>query len=342
MSAALAPWLQAPLAQALALPRAHAVLLASLPGLAAFEAGQALAQAWLCESTEASAETRAEAGQGAQACGRCQACHLFSQRSHPDAHWLLPAALRVQLGWQEPDDKSKPSQEIRIDELRAMLGFAQSTAGRSRGKVVLIHPAEAMNGVAANALLKTLEEPGGRLRLVLVSEAVDDLLPTVRSRCQTVHVTLPDAAEGAAWLRAQHAGLSELDAAALLRGAGQRPQQALAWLQAGLSAPRLAEFPRLVARGELGEFTAWKPRALIDLLQRLATDLLRVTAGAAPQYFEPAQLPKARQAAPLQTWAAELRGASAHAEHPLQWALWLEALGVGAQAALRQACRSSP
>ncbi len=69
---------------------------------------------------------------------------------------------------------------------------------------------------------------------------------------------------------------------------------------------------------------------------------LRVTAGAAPQYFEPAQLPKARQAAPLQAWAAELRGARSHAEHPLQWALWLEALGVGAQAALRQACRSSP
>ena len=113
-------------------------------------------------------------------------------------------------------------------------------------------------------------------------------------------------------------------------------------MQVGLSAPRLAEFPRLVARGELGEFTAWKPRALIDLLQRLATDLLRVTAGAAPQYFEPAQLPKARQAAPLQAWAAELRGARSHAEHPLQWALWLEALGVGAQAALRQACRSSP
>ncbi|WP_374662285.1 DNA polymerase III subunit delta' [Inhella sp.] len=328
----LAPWLAEPLRQALALPRAHAVLLSSLPGLGAFEAGMALAQAWLCESAEASG----------RACGRCAACHLFAQRSHPDAHWLLPEQLRVRLGWQEADDKKKPSQEIRIDEVRAMLGFAQSTRARSQGKVVLIHPAEALNTVAANALLKTLEEPGGSLRFVLVSEATDALLPTIRSRCQAVPVPQPQAEQGAQWLRTQQPALSAADAVALLRASGQRPQQVLDWLSAGLTAPQLAGFARSVARAELGDFIGWKPEALIDLLQRLCSDLLRVTAGGPPQYFSADQLPKARQAAPLQAWAAELRAARRHATHPLQWALWLEALGVQAQRALRQACKANP
>lgn len=328
----IAPWLQAPLVEALALPRAHAVLLASLPGLAAFEAGQALAQAWLCEG-----------GDGrSPACGQCSACHLFGQRSHPDAHWLLPAALRVKLGWQEPEaeGKAKPSQEIRIDEVRAMLGFAQGTRGRSRGKVVVIHPAEALNLVAANALLKTLEEPGGSLRFVLVTEAAEQLLPTIRSRCQRIEIPAPSTAQGTAWLLAQQPKLDALDAAALLRAAGDRPQQALDWLRAGLTAPALAAFPRAVARAELGDFSTWPVAAVIDLLQRLCSDLLRVTQGAAPQFFAPEQLPKARHSAPLLAWATELRSARAKSDHPLQLALWLEALGLQAQAALRAACKA--
>lgn len=329
---ALAPWLMAPLRQALALPRAHAVLLTSLPGLNALELGLALAQSWLCETHD----------QGQPACGQCSACHLVGQRSHPDAHFLLPAALRVQLGWQEPEaeGKAKPSHDIRIDEVRAMLGFAQSTRARSRGKVVLLHPAEAMNEVSANALLKTLEEPGGSLRFVLVTEAPDALLATVRSRCQAVPVPQPGADDGVAWLQATQAGLAHADAHALLRAAGQRPQQALDWLRAGLTAPALAAFPRAVARADLSDFAAWRAGAVIDLLQRVATDLLRLTAGAPPMYFAPEQLPKARHAAPLHQWAAALRTARAKADHPLQLALWLEALGVQAQQALRQACRS--
>jgi DNA polymerase-3 subunit delta' len=332
-AALLAPWLQAPLQEALALPRAHAVLLNSLPGLGAMAAGQALAQAWLCEGN---------GGQG-PACGSCPSCHLFGQRSHPDAHWLLPAALRVQLGWQEPEaeGKAKPSQEIRIDEVRAMLGFAQGTRGRSRGKVVLIHPAEALNTVAANALLKTLEEPGGSLRFVLVSEAAEGLLPTIRSRCQAIAVPLPGLQQGADWLAAQQPGLSAMDAQALLRAAGSRPQQVLDWLRAGLTAPALAQFPRAVSRADLGDFSTWRPAAVIDLLQRLASDLLRLASGAAPQFFDAAQLPKVQQRAPLLAWAAELRAAKAKADHPLQLALWLEALAVQAQAALRAACRTA-
>ncbi len=332
----LAPWLQAPLQQALLMQQqgAHALLIASLPGLGALALGQALAQAALCET----------AAEGAPACGHCGACHLFSQRSHPDLYLLLPAALRVQLGWQEPEaeGKAKPSQEIRIDEVRAFLNFAQATRARSRGKVVLVHPAEAMNTVAANALLKTLEEPGGSLRFVLVTEAPDALLPTIRSRCQALALALPTLEQGAAWLQAQDPALRGDDAELLLRAAGQRPQQALDWLRSGLGAPALAGFARAVAKADLSDFSTWRPAAVIDLLQRLAHDLLRVCAAAPPQFFSPEQLPKAKQALPLHQWAKALRAAKMKAEHPLQMALWLEALAAQGQAALRAACKTAP
>ncbi|MGS0759021.1 DNA polymerase III subunit delta', partial [Roseateles sp. GG27B] len=65
--------------------------------------------------------------------------------------------------------KTKPSREIKIDAVRAMLAFSQVTSARGRAKVVVVYPAEALNTVAANALLKTLEEPAGLLRFVLAS-----------------------------------------------------------------------------------------------------------------------------------------------------------------------------
>jgi DNA polymerase III subunit delta' len=196
-----------------------------------------------------------------------------------------------------------------------------------------------MNAVSANALLKTLEEPGGALRFVLVSEDSAALLPTIRSRCQAVPVLEPQAAAAAQWLRTQAQDLDAADAIALLRASGGRPAQALGWLRAGLGAPQLAAFPRAVARADLSDFGTWPPAATLDLLQRLCTDLSRVVAGAAPQFFAPEQLPKARHAAPLQAWGEQLRAARAKAEHPLQLPLWLEALGLQARDALRLACR---
>lgn len=340
MMVPLAPWLQAPLAQALALPRAHAVLLCSAPGLGLLDLAQALGQAWLCED-QASTDPGGPRG---PACGRCAACHLFAQRSHPDAHWLLPAALRVALGWQEPEaeGKAKPSREIRVDEVRALIGFAQATQARSQGKAAVVFPAEAMNAVSANALLKTLEEPGGRLRFALASETPNRLLPTVRSRCQSVFVPEPTPELALPWLQAQHPKLVEADGLALLRAAGQRPGRVVTWLERGWSAAALAQFPRAVAQADLSGVSNWPMADVLDLLQRMAVDLLRLTAGAAPAYFEAGQLPRARWPAPLHAWADSLRRAQQVAEHPLQAALWLESLGLDAQAALRAACKSSP
>ncbi|WP_164845923.1 DNA polymerase III subunit delta' [Inhella crocodyli] len=322
------PWVERALREALQIQRSHALLIAGPSGLGQFELAQALMAAWLCE----------DHAPGSPACGHCAACHLVGQRSHPDATWLLPAARRVALGWEpveESSSKAKPSQEIRIDEVRAVLGFAQSTPARGVAKVIGVFPAEAMNTIAANALLKTLEEPGGVLRFAIATEALDELLPTVRSRCQILPLRMPPREEAAAWLEAE--GVK--DAAALLTLAGGQVLRAQAWASAGWDVSKLHALPRAVAQGDLGAWSAATPAQLIDLLQRLVHDLLAVVAGAPAHYFAGVALPKVRHAAPLQRWAASLREARQRSDHPLQWALWLEALALEGQHALRAACQ---
>ena len=97
-----------------------------------------------------------------------------------------------------PRSKAKPSKEIRVDAVRAAIEWGQKTSSRGGAKVILIHPAQAMNPTAANALLKTLEEPAGPLRLVLTTNDPEALLPTVRSRCQRLRLDLPPAAQALA------------------------------------------------------------------------------------------------------------------------------------------------
>jgi len=163
------PWLAEPLRQTLAHGRSHALLVQGPAGVGQFDLALLLAQAWLCEAPL----------DGGQACGHCASCRLLQSHTHPDFMILLPEALREQLGFgQEAEtgrdgepkaSKTKPSREIKIEAVRQMLSFAQGTSSRGRAKVVLVYPAEALNTVAANALLKTLEEPGGSLRFVLAS-----------------------------------------------------------------------------------------------------------------------------------------------------------------------------
>ncbi|TWC39017.1 DNA polymerase III delta prime subunit [Pseudomonas sp. SJZ079] len=119
------------------------------------------------------------------ACGQCKACHLLAAGTHPDNFILQP---------EEPD---KP---IKVDQVRELVSFVVQTAQLGGRKVVLVEPAEAMNLNAANALLKSLEEPSGDTVLLLVSHQPSRLLPTVRSRCVQQACPLPTAAMSLAWL----------------------------------------------------------------------------------------------------------------------------------------------
>ena len=323
-----APWIAAQLRQLLA-QRGHAWLLQGPSGLGQYKLALGLAQAWLCDRPTADG-----------ACGECESCHQVEVRAHTDLAVLMPETAMQELGWplgekaqQELDDKKrKPSKEIRVEAMRDALEFAQRTSGRGRGKVVLVYPAERMNQVTANALLKTLEEPPGDMRFVLASEAAHQLLPTIRSRCQAHTLAWPAPDEAQAWLREE--GVPAPAAAGLLRAAGGRPEDALRLHQAGLDARTWSQWPKALVRGDIGPIAAWTPPQLVEALQKLCHDLLALRSGAAPRFFDAADLPPAGSVGALTGWWRELAETSRTVEHPFNAGLMLEDLVARARAAL--------
>ena len=327
MTAALdTPWLQKQRERLLA-QRGHAWLLQGPSGLGQYALGLSLAQAWLCEQPSA---------QGA--CGVCESCHLIGSRSHPDLVVLMPETEMLARGWplseaaqKEVDDKKrKPSKEIRVEAMRDMVAFAQRTSARGRGTAVLVYPAERMNTVTANALLKTLEEPAGDTRFVLASESAHQLLPTIRSRCQTHAMAWPSDGEAIAWLQtgAREAGLKEVgeaEARAWLQAAGGRPEDALVWAQTGLTAARWSQLPQALARGDWTLVSDWTASQQLVMLQKLCHDLMSVAAGAAPRFFPADSLPPAPRWAVLARWSKALTEAARTVEHPYNAGLMQEA-----------------
>jgi len=323
----LPPWIAAQV-QALVQQPGHALLLQGPSGLGQYTLGLELARAWLCEAPQA---------QGA--CGQCPSCHAIAVRTHADLCVLMPETVMMALGWplsekaqQDIDDKKrKPSKEIRVDALRDAVEFAQRTSARGRGKVVLVYPAERMNAIAANALLKTLEEPVGQVRFILASEAAHQLLPTIRSRCLSHTLAWPAPQEAQAWLSDQ---MPAEDAQVLLRAAGGRPEEAWRWAQAGLTARQWSALPQALARGEVAAVADWSPAQAVDALQKVCHDLLVVGAGGAPRFFVACDLPAAVPLVPLAAWWRELADALRTAEHPFNPGLMHEALVSRARVAL--------
>ena len=345
------PWLADSLARAAALAQAHALLIHGPAGVGHLEFALLLAQAALCEDVAAAAGTAgAGAGQGTATprqsslgCGHCASCHLVVTRVHPDLLLLLPDAQRVQLGWVDDDDsklgkaEAKPSREIKVEQVRRAIAWAQQTSGRGRSKVLVLHPADAMNTVAANALLKTLEEPPGRLRLLLTSADPERLLATVRSRCQRLALQLPGPADALAWLQDQ--GLA--DPGALLAGAGGSPLEALAWRDEGLSAALLADLPRRVAAGDPAPLIGRPLPRVIDLLLKLAHDVQTLAAGGSARFYPDAKVPAGADLVALLGWQQALLRAARHDEHPWNAALLIESLVSQAAAVWAPAMASS-
>ena len=333
------PWLAEPAARAAALGQAHAVLVHGPAGAGHLALGLLLAQANLCEQPPPSAALAM-----GLPCGRCRACHLVSTRVHPDLLIVIPEQLRVQLGWVDDDDSkpakadAKPSKEIRVEQVRQAIAWAQLTSGRGQGKVMLLHPADALNAAAANALLKTLEEPPGRLRLLLTSADPERLLPTVRSRCQRLRLDLPATDDALAWLGEQ--GVT--DAAPLLRAAGGSPLEAVAWAAEGWTAALLAELPRRVAAGDAGALAGRAVPRVVDLLLRLAHDVQVKAAGGAPRFFDAAHLPALADPLALRAWQAALLRVARHDEHAWNAGLLIESLVTQAAAVWPQGPGKSP
>lgn len=322
------PWLGASLAETLAHQRGHALLLHGPAGAGALAFGLSLAQGMLCESREG----------GALACGRCGSCRLVQSHVHPDLFVLLPEVQRRAHGWALAGDddaggdegKRKPSRQIRIDEVRTLIDWAGKTSARGRGKVALLHPAEAMNLQSASALLKTLEEPPPGTRLLLAAGDPEHLLPTVRSRCQRVALPRPAAEVAMSWLAEQ--GVA--DAGVLLAAAGGLPLDALALHRAGIDGAAWSALPRAMARGQGAALSGWALPNAVDALLKLCHDCLAVLAGGEPRFFPAASLPGARRVEALLAWQRSLLRVARHDEHPWNEGLMADALAAEARAAL--------
>lgn len=328
------PWLEAPLRQVLATQRGHAVLLAGPEGVGQFELALSLARAWLCETP----------GQE-RPCGDCASCKLVEAKTHPDLCVLIPPAWQEELGWAQADadaddakeskaSKAKPSKDIKVETLRRAIEFAQQTSSRGVGKVVLLHPAERLNAISANTLLKTLEEPPGKARFILSTTGPDALLPTIRSRCQHVALTLPEPALALQWLRDQ--GLDEPEV--LLAAAGGQPLAALRLKEQGIDAAAWRGLPAQVGRGQLGAMSGWPVALMVATLQKICHDAMCITLGAAPRYFDAVAFKGIRSSmSALTQWSSELGRVARHDEHPWNAGLMTESLVSQARRALHSA-----
>ncbi len=339
------PWLLAPLHQISQHQRSHALLLHAGEGCGLFELALRVAQTWLCEQTGGAA--------GALACGRCTACHLIQAHNHPDLRVVLPDALRASLHWHgegegaeegeasadgSASSKRKLSREIKVATIRQAIDWAHTSSGRGHGKVLVLHPADAMNEIAANALLKTLEEPAAGLRLLLCTADPQRLLPTIRSRCQQVRVPAPSTEQALAWLQQQ--GLAHADV--LLHAAGGQPLAARDLAAAGISAEIWMQLPKQVAAGDARSLALLSVPQALQALLCLCHDLMATHAGGHARYFPSASLPRAQDWVLLKHWCDALMRVMRHDEHPWSAPLLLESLVTQGQAAMGKTRHAAP
>jgi DNA polymerase-3 subunit delta' len=216
--------------------------------------------------------------------------------------------------------------------MRDAIEFAQRSSAWGRGKVVLVYPAESMNTVSANALLKTLEEPAGDVRFVLASEAAQQLLPTIRSRCLGHAMAWPGAEELAPWLAGQ--GMDAEAAAIWLRAAGGRPDDALALATSGMDARHWSALPRAVQQGDIGAMQGWTPAEIVGTLHKICHDMQLHACGAEPRFFRTRDLPTPPAFAALSQWGQALARTARTMDHPFNPGLMYEALLSQAKNAL--------
>jgi DNA polymerase-3 subunit delta' len=302
----------------------HAVMLTGQAGIGKVQLARSIAAAVLCETPK-----------GAFACGTCPSCHWLGQGNHPDLREIVPEAAEEDDEAEADAPKSEKAKSIviKIDQVRAVADFISLSTHRAGHRVLLLHPAESMQPAAANALLKTLEEPPPRTLIILVSDQPARVLPTIRSRCRMLPVKAPSRDEALAWLREQ--GVA--DAEATLAAAGGAPLLAQA-----LAQPEEAELRRRVlqelAKPSGADALAFAPAVdrpsverFLFWMQTWVQDLVRMKlAGQARHHpaFEK-QLQARARTADLDALLAldrELAGARALASHPLNPRLLAEHL----------------
>ncbi len=324
----LLPWQRRCAADALA-QRAnwpHALLIHGPRGVGKHALALNFAHALLCESPR----------RDGLACGECPSCRYAVAGQHPDLMRLELSRIDDETG------EFEAVETIAIDRVRALTDFVQLTSHRQHAKVAVIAPAERMNAAAANALLKTLEEPPAGTYLILVSDQPGRLWPTILSRCRRLAAPVPGPDEARGWLAAQGVldpglALAQAAGAPLVALAHADPQvqgERHAWL-AALAQPDRLSVLALAARVEAGGKDERRVRLAqsIDWLVSWTADLARVAAGGTARLNPDAASPLAALAARVAPMAlfryhrALLRHRALLA-HPLSPRLVAEALLV--------------
>ncbi len=183
----------------------HAILLSGDEGIGKERLALQLSAYLLCEAPSSTA-----------ACGHCSACLLLQAGTHPDLVNVYP---------------EQSGKAIKVDQVREVNRFISQTAQQGGSKVVLLNPADALNINAANALLKSLEEPSRQSYFILVSHQKSQILPTIRSRCNRYEIARPVRREASEWLLGRLSNETQIEL--LLDLAHDAPLKALAMAETG-------------------------------------------------------------------------------------------------------------
>jgi len=276
----------------------HALLIHGVRGVGKLALAERIAQLLLCESEK-------------KPCGTCAGCRWYLAGTHPDFRRIEPEALAkepppAEEGAEDAPaaKRGKPSIEIKVDQIRGLEDFLNVGSHRGKLRVALVHPAEDMNEVSANALLKGLEEPPAGAIFLLVSHRPARLLPTIRSRCVSLPVPLPSREVAQGWLEAQKVK----DSARWLAYAGGAPLRALDYAADAATFERLLKSP-----GPTDDRDDLEP--LVDALQKISLDRALVAFGLPAKYG--ASSAKSKDALAWLTYARRLGEERLLCRHPL-------------------------
>ena len=256
------------------------------------------------------------------ACGSCPSCGWVSQGQHPDLRLVQSDANEEEgaLSGESPESTGeggsaagsdkKASKEIRIDQIRGLSTFAQVSSHRGGRRYVVLGPVADMNFAAANALLKTLEEPADGLRFVLFADRLEGVPKTILSRCRRLHLHLDAGLVAQQVLQASSVG---------------------AWLL-----PMLRQADRADPLGWAQTAGKADVREVLEHCQFWLTDLQRVSLGLAPKVFGDCSGDLGRQAQSLARLPggdlrlahqlSVLQGMTRSADHPLNPRLVFESI----------------
>ncbi len=296
---------------------AHAWLIHGLAGIGKTQFAKAGAAALLCEQPMQHL-----------ACGQCVSCQWVQAGNHPDLRHLRPDAMTAE---ENPEYLSStaaksPSKHIRVEQLRELNHWFTTATHRGGHRVLVLYPAESLNSISANALLKVLEEPPAHTVLLLVVNQYEQLLPTIISRCRRLTLAIPTQQQSVDWL-------------------AERIKEPLPWLAAVGGAPvaayhaskahdhpypawlvplceQLAKTHQKAVLTLAPQLEAQSTAQWLDVLQRLYVDLQLTQAQQAPRYYPSLsallqRIVEQTTAQALQQHWKWLLAQKRHANHPL-------------------------